>query len=263
MNRWPAALMVLAVSAVAQAATPKNPVETTFTSNEPSTNLAASAIIARALANRPMQDLALKGRLFLTRDDKVPIEVFIRNTPTETRTIYRSDKMNLLVVQPLRGATQFYLRGVGQLSKARQIENLLGSEFTLYDIGFPFMHWTNFTLLGDDRVRGRDCYRLEAKASNTNSPYAKVILWIDHDYFGLVRADGYDAEGALVKRFAITSLKRIGDVWIPRGIEAARVPPGQAMPAEVRSRLEFYDGNYNAKLPADLFSEEQFKASNP
>ena len=123
------------------------------------------------------------------------------------------------------------------------------------------MHWTDLKFIGDDRVRGRDCYKLEAKAGGTNTPYAMVKLWIDKTYFGLVRAEGYDADGALVKRLAVTSLKKIGDIWIPRGIEAARVPVGQAMPAEVRSRLEIYDGDYNAKLPADLFSEEKFGAT--
>lgn len=258
MNYWPAVLLALAVSVSAQT---NAPVTTIFTQSAPDTNLTATAIMARALANRPMQDLSLKARLSVTtRGEKLPVEIFIRNTPDETRTIYRGDKTDLLVIQPLHGFARFYLRGTGRLNDARQQEPLLQSSFSLYDLGFPFMHWPELTATGHDRVRGRDSYLLEAKSGTTKAPYGKVKLWIDQTYFGLVRAEAFDADGALVKRFAVTSLKKIGEVWIPRGIEAAIVPVGQSMPAEVRSRLEIYDGNYNAKLAADFFSEDRFGA---
>jgi hypothetical protein len=255
-------VLALALSASAQTNTPAGPVTTIFTQSQPDTNLTANAIMTRALANRPMRDLSLKARLFLTRDDKLPIEIFVRNTPAETRTIYRGEKTDLLVVQPLQGHAKLYLRGTGQLNPERQQDQLLQSNFSLYDLGFPFMHWPELSAKGDDRVRGRDCYLIEAESGTTNAPYARVKLWIDRTYFGLVRAEAFDADGALVKRFAVTSLKKIGDVWIPRGIEAARIPVGQAMPAEVRSRLEIYDGNYNAKLPSDFFSEDRFSATS-
>jgi hypothetical protein len=258
MKWWPVWLLMTASSVLAQTNVASSPVVTFFTSEAPSTNLTAKAIMERALANRPMRDLSLKARLFVTRDDESRVEIFIRNTPDETRTIYRGDKTDLLIVQPVHGAATYYLRGVGQLTEARQTEKLLKSQFSLYDLTFPFMHWPDLKLIGDSRTRGRDCYEIEAKAGNTNAPYAKVKIWIDQTYFGLLRAEGYNSDGALVKRFAVTSFKRVGEIWIPRGIEVASIPVGQAMPAEDRSRLEVYDGNYDAKLPVDMFSELQF-----
>ena len=63
------------------------------------------------------------------------------------------------------------------------------------------------------------------------------------------------------RRFAITSFKRLGDVWIPRGLEAAFVPPGQSLPAQEKSRLEIYEGDYEALLPAEWFSTDRFAAA--
>ena len=262
MKFWPVWLMALAFSAFAQTNVATSPVTTYFTESKSAvSNLTASAIIERAMANRPRQDLALKARLFVTRDEKVPVEIFIRNTPTETRTIYRGGKTDLLVVQPVHGEASLYLCGVGRLDSDRQRENLLGSQFSLIDVGFPFLHWEDLKLREPERVRSRDCYVIEAKPGTTNAPYAMVKLWIDQTYFGLLRAEGFDADGRLVKRFAVTSLRQVGDVWIPRGIEVARLPVGQVMPSEDRSRLEIYDGNNNAKLPVDWFSEEKFGAA--
>jgi hypothetical protein len=86
-------------------------------------------------------------------------------------------------------------------------------------------------------------------------------MWIDKEYFALLRAEAFDANGNLTRRFAITSFKRIGDVWIPRGLEAAVVLPDQSLPSEEKSRLEIFEGNYETALPAEWFAPAHFQAA--
>ena len=73
-----------------------------------------------------------------------------------------------------------------------------------------------------------------------------------------MRAEAYDKDGSLRKRFSITSLKRIGDVWIPRAMDFSSLPAGQALPSQERSRLEIDDGNYETQLPAEQFAPALF-----
>ena len=225
------------------------------------TNLTAEAILARVLANRPTKDFSLKARLFVTREQTVPVEILVKNTATETRTIYRTGKQKFLVVQPVRGEPRFYASDVGELTGSRRMERLFGSEFSCYDLGLPFLQWPETKLLGEDRTRGRYCYLLEARA--TAEPYAHAKLWIDKEYCGLLRVEAFNADHNVVKRLAITSFKRIGELWIPRGMECASLPPGQSLPSEVRSRLEIYEGNYDVKLPDEWFAADQFVAPAP
>jgi hypothetical protein len=217
-----------------------------------STNVPADTILARVLANRPMKDFSLKARLFVTRELVVPINVLVKNSATEARTVYRSDKTQLLVVQPAHGAPRYYRQGVGELTGDQQLGKLLDSQFTFYDLGTPFLQWPNPKMVGDERMRGRDCFLIDVRA--TNQPYAHVKMWIDKEYTALLRADAFNENDSPVKRLAVTSFMRIGDVWIPRAIECASVPPGQTLPAEERSRLEIFEGNYDAQLPPDWFS---------
>ena len=193
-----------------------------------------------------MKDFSLKARLFVARGEAVPVTILVRNTQTETRTIYRSGTNEVLIVQPANGVPRYSLHG------AKATDRFLGSEFTYYDLGLPFLHWPEAKVTGDDRVRGRDCHVVEVKA--TGQPYTRAKLWIDSEYPALLRVEAYDDNNP-VKRIAITSFKRIGGIWIPRGIECATVPAHQALPAEEKSRLEIYDGNYDAKLPAEWFIE--------
>jgi hypothetical protein len=187
------------------------------------------------------------------------VEILVKNTAAETRTIYRGSNTEALVVQPLHGEPKFYLRGVGELTGARRTQPLLGSRFTYYDLGLAFLHWPNAKLLEEGRVRGRDCFAIESKADG--EPYARVKLWIDKEYYALLRAEGFDSNDNLVRRFAVTSFKKIGDVWIPRGLEASWVPPAQSLPSEEKSRLEVYEGDYSAQLPAGWFDPEKFGAA--
>ena len=221
-------------------------------------NLDAQMILARVLANRPTKDFSLKARLFVGRSDPVPVDILMKNSPTETRTIYRAGQTEALVVQPVHGAPTFFLRGRGELTGAQRSEKFLNSDFTFYDLGLPFLQWPAAKLLGEERVRGRDCFTIESTAEG--EPYARVKIFIDKEYFALLRSEGYDANGILKRRFAITSFKRLGDIWIPRGLEAGFVLPNQSLPSQEKSRLEIYEGNYSTMLPAEQFLSDRFAA---
>ncbi|MEI8315849.1 MAG: outer membrane lipoprotein-sorting protein [Verrucomicrobiota bacterium] len=216
----------------------------------------ATNVIQRMLAHRAQQDFSLQGRLDVTRDQSTNLTLLVHNTPTETRTIFRAGTTELLIVQPVTGMPRWFLRGTGELTGTRLMEKWLGSEFTFYDLGMPFLRWPDAKLTGEARARGQDCLMLELTA--TNQPYGRVKLWVEQRYFALLRAEVFDQNEALVRRLAITSFKRLGEVWIPRGIEMSFIPPHQSLPAEEKSRLEFYTGDYDAKLPAEWFAEENF-----
>jgi hypothetical protein len=216
----------------------------------------ARAILHRVVANRPAQDFVLKARLFPTREESILLDILVKGAAADTRTIYRTSAFALLVIQPVQGEPRFYLNGTNELAGLRLTERLLGSHFTYYDLGVPFLRWPNEKFLGEDILRTRQCFLLETATSN--APCARVKMWIDEEAFALLRAEVFDAGGALIKRFSITSFKKIGDVWIPRGLEIADVPFGQALPSQEKSRLEIYDGNYDAKLPAEWFLPERF-----
>lgn len=213
----------------------------------------AATVMQRMLAHRGKEDFSLRARLFVSRNETLDVEMLVRNSTNETRTLFRSGKSELLVIQPVAGETRWFLRGTGELKGARLRENWLGSQFTYYDLGTPFLRWPNPKSIGEGRVRGQDCYTVELTAEG--QPYRRVRLAVEQRFFALLRVEAFDEKDGLVRRISITSFKRLGDLWLPRGIDIAFVPPNQALPAEEKSRLEIYDGNYAAHLPAELFAE--------
>jgi len=74
-----------------------------------------------------------------------------------------------------------------------------------------------------------------------------------------LRAEALNEYGDPIRRFTVTSFRRLGGAWVPRGMEMAFVPPGQSLPAQEKSRLEIYTGDYDARLPAEWFEEAKFR----
>jgi len=217
----------------------------------------ASAIIRQVLDNRAAKDFSLKARLFITRDEVRPLEILVRNTVDETRTIYRGEGLELLVVQPRAAAPRSYRRGLGELTGAKRMERVWNSSIACYDLGFGFLHWPKPKWVEEARTRGRTCDVIEVRAEG--EPYLRVKMWIDREYRAVLRAEAYDADEAPVKRYMLTSVLRVGEMYVPRGMEFFHVPPGQALPAQERSRLEIYQGQYDARLPAEWFAEQNFQ----
>lgn len=247
MNRFLTVLTLLAMTNLLAVA------DSGVSTNEP------REILARTLANRPEKDFELKARFFASRDPAVPLEILVKNAATEVRTLYKAGSTELLVIALDGGEVRYYLRGTGELTGDQRMGKFLNSSFSYYDLGVPFLRWTAGKDLGEDRIRGRDCYLVETMA--VNEPYARVKMWIDKEYAALLRAEAYDANGSITKRFAITSFKKIDNVWVPKGLEVAFVPHGQTLPAQEKSRLEIYDGNYDAKLPDTQFDVGRFTAA--
>ena len=217
------------------------------------TNMDARVLLGRVVANRALKDFSLKARLIVGRKEPAFLEMFVKNTAAEKRTIYQAGTNSVMIVQPVKGEPRYFLRG------AKLGDRLLGSDLTYYDLGTPFLRWPNPKYVGEERMRGRDTVVVEVKT--TGQPYGRVKMWIDQEYFALLRVEAFDPDDGLVRRLGITSFKRIGEIWIPRGIEAATLLPHQSLPSEEKSRLEVYEGDYDAHLPGEWFAEEKFGAA--
>ena len=217
------------------------------------------AILKRLWANRAQKDFSLKARLFVDREKIVPVDILIKNLPDEVRTIYRAEKTELLIVQSQQNLPRFYLAGVGELTTTKQrMEKLLGSWVSYYDLGMSFLYWSNPKYVELGRMRGQDCHVIEVKSDT--EPYRRVKFWVQNEYFALLKAEAFDADDIPVKRISVTSFKRLGEAWVPRGMEFAFMPAGQSLPSVEKTRLEVYEGNYDAHLPLSQFDPAKFGA---
>jgi hypothetical protein len=97
---------------------------------------------------------------------------------------------------------------------------------TYEDLALKFLYWPNARVLGDETVRTRSCWKLQLQAPSRDSQYSNVFLWIDKASGALMRMEGYDWNGQLVKRFEVVSAQKIDNRWFLKQMRVEELQPG-------------------------------------
>jgi len=116
-------------------------------------------------------------------------------------------------------------------------EKIRGTGVTYEDLALKFIYWPGGRVLGDETVHARSCWKLQLTAPSRDSQYANVFLWVDKKTGALMRMEGYDADGKLVKRFEVVSTQKIDNRWFLKQMRIEEVQPGTNK-VESRTYLE-------------------------
>lgn len=91
-------------------------------------------------------------------------------------------------------------------------ESILGSDVTYEDLSLRFLYWKDATIVGEERIKLQDCYKLRLINPGKDGRYSIVNIWVSKKYGALMQVAGYDADGDTLKRFHITKLMTIEKV---------------------------------------------------
>lgn len=92
------------------------------------------------------------------------------------------------------------------------------------DLTLAFLWWRNGAVLGRQEVKGQACYVLDLHPPAPGAGYARVRLWVDTRLSMLLRAEGYDRTGELVRRISVKSFKKINEEWMLKDLEIEDLP---------------------------------------
>lgn len=90
---------------------------------------------------------------------------------------------------------------------------------TWSDLSLDFLWWPGAEVLGRERVKNRSAYILEIAGPPERKEIDKVKMWVDEKALFIVRAELLDAEGKLLKRIEVDSIKKIReDLWMVKDL---------------------------------------------
>lgn len=108
-------------------------------------------------------------------------------------------------------------------------EKVRGSDITYEDLALRFLYWPIAKVEGDQVILTRRCWKLRLEPGSVQSQYGMVILWVEKQSGGLLRADCYDRAGIFSKRFEVRSVQRIdGSVFLKR-MSISKMENGRAV----------------------------------
>lgn len=100
-----------------------------------------------------------------------------------------------------------------------------GTGMSARDLGLEFLYWKNAEVVDTDRIRGRDTFVIDLRPPGGASRYAVVRTWVDRSTGALMRMQGYDAAGRMVRKFEVVSVTKIDGYWMLKQMRVEEYDP--------------------------------------
>ena len=113
-----------------------------------------------------------------------------------------------------------------------------GTDVTVEDLSLGFLYWPDARFLGKESVRGRGAWKIELRPGKRGSEFAVVRVWLDEASGALLRIEGFDWQGKLLRRFEVVSGQRIDGQWMLKQMRIEKFSPENSSRPTGRSYLE-------------------------
>jgi len=173
----------------------------------------AEAILERARLAATLQQNDLNGRIRKDRQT-TPVKIFLRGEniqfaySLDNRTWKRfhmrlsDEKYELFEI---RDGKTF------RFDRDKLAQPVAGSDLTFEDLSLRFFYWPNPRLLGSERVRTFDCWKIRLDNPGTAGDYSAVYVWIHKEFGAFMKVEGFDRQGNRLKQFTVEDVMKLDD----------------------------------------------------
>jgi len=196
----------------------------------------AQEILSQVRLQQSHQQLDLLGQL---RSDATVVPFRITQTGPVVRYTF-ANPPEVLQLKLEENGTRLDLvheTSMSKFSPSRLDDRIGGTAVTYGDLALKFLYWPNARVVGADTLRTRNCWKLRLLAPAKGAAYATVLLWVDKESGAIMRMEGYNAKGQLVKRFEVVSAQKIEGRWFLKQMRIEEIQP-ETSKVLARSYLE-------------------------
>jgi hypothetical protein len=185
----------------------------------------AQEILASVRMRQAQQQIDLQGQL-RENDVVVPFRL-VQNGPT-VRYIFSNPDEALQLQLGEKNSRLDEVSGTGseRVSPAQFDLRIRGTNLTYEDLALKFLYWPDASVIGEENIRTRNCWKLQLRPSSRDSQYASVLLWIDKNSGALMRLEGYNAMNQMIRRFEVISAQKIDNRWFLKQMRIEEMQPG-------------------------------------
>ena len=105
---------------------------------------------------------------------------------------------------------------------------------TYQDLSLGFLYWPRPILQGEEVVKTRPAWKIDLQAPSGEPLYGVARVWIDKESGAILRIEGYDKKGLLLRRFEIVSAQKIDGLWMLKQMRIESFDPGKSYPTSRR-----------------------------
>lgn len=191
----------------------------------------AEAVLKSARYVATLQHQNLEGALS-KGDQKVPVGLFLMGE--KIQFTYLSSKTKAWQPFEMRlKENHFDLLEmkdgkVQQFPDAKLGKAIEGTDVSYEDLAMHFLYWPNGEVVGSEKVKSRDCWKVRLQNPGKGGSYRLVYVWVDKKQGALIRMVGFngEVEARPLKEFLVNKVMEVGGSYTLREMRVASFDPG-------------------------------------
>ncbi len=111
------------------------------------------------------------------------------------------------------------------VTAAKLDDSVRGTGITYEDLALKFLYWKMPKMLGEETVRSLRAWKIELQSGRDSSQYGVARVWIGKDSGAILRIEGYNREGKLIRKFEVVSGQKFDDQWMLKQMRIETIDP--------------------------------------
>ncbi len=112
------------------------------------------------------------------------------------------------------------------------------------------------TIVGSEKIDGRDCYVVDMEAVRKKVTYPKKKVWIDKQWFTMLKQNMYAKSGKLLKVMMFEDIKKIGNRYYSHKIVLRN-----KLRKNSKTEMFMLDIDFDYKVSDNAFSLKRLKTN--
>lgn len=138
------------------------------------------------------------------------------------------------------------MKKVRRISGASKNEYFMGTDYTYDDMGDRNVDEDSHTLLGEENIGDKNCWKIKSVPLDPQDLYTHKILWIDKISYLIIKGEYYDKDG-LVKTYQALDVRKQDGFWLTFRSEMNNVS------RQHKTILEIESMQFNTGIQDSLF----------
>lgn len=179
---------------------------------QPASAQSADQIMERARLATTLQHHNLSGTIRTGRR-KVPVHLFLKGENIQFQ-YYENNRWVPFHMRLSDGKFDLFEFRNGKTIRfdpAKLRQPVAGSNLTFEDLAFRFFYWPNAQLLGDERVKTFDCWKIRLDNPTPDGAYRTVYVWVHKEHGAFMKVEGFDRDGRKLKQFTVEDVMKLDD----------------------------------------------------
>lgn len=139
-------------------------------------------------------------------------------------------------------------------------QSMMGSDFSYEDSLEMKKLLTHYTpeIVGEEAIAGRECFILDLTASKRDVTYYRRKIWVDKEYFIILKGELYAKSGKLLKEMTSQKVEKFNNRYYPTHMTMVN-----KLRKDSRTELITVSVKFDVDIPDELFSIRDLKRNIP